>query len=63
MKKTAFWDKASCIIIEVDRAIALMMEDARTSETPVYLNENTRRYMFFLHSCSLTKMFMLTANQ
>jgi hypothetical protein len=34
MKMTAFWD-----------IIVLMMEAVRTSETSVYFNETTRRYI------------------
>jgi hypothetical protein len=52
MKMTVFWGIAPCIIVEIDRRfrcaycfhnIALVMEAARTSETSVYFNENTRR--------------------
>jgi hypothetical protein len=50
---TAFWDMATCNLVEVDRSfrdtyclhhrgdvfIALMMEAVRTSETSAYFNE------------------------
>jgi hypothetical protein len=45
----AFWDIGPCSLVEVDRRCrglySLMMEAVRTSETSVYLNEITRRYI------------------
>jgi hypothetical protein len=38
---TAFWDIAPCNLVEV----ALIMEAVRTTETSVYFNETTRRYI------------------
>jgi hypothetical protein len=43
---TPFCDIATCNLFEVERCfIALMMEAVRTSETSVYFNEPTRRYI------------------
>jgi hypothetical protein len=46
---TTFWDIASCGQVEIDRLSevcnALVMEAARTSETSVYFNETTLRYI------------------
>jgi hypothetical protein len=42
MKMKAFWDIALCSLVEF---ISLMMEAVRTSETSVYSNETTRRYV------------------
>jgi hypothetical protein len=46
MKIRAFWDVAPCSL-EVDRRFtsAMMMEAVRTSETSVYSNETTWRYI------------------
>jgi hypothetical protein len=50
IKMTVFWDAAPCSLLEVYRrfrgaccAIALMMETANTSETPVSFYQATRR--------------------
>jgi hypothetical protein len=67
MKIIAFWDIAPCSLVGVDRRfrevrsasiiremLALMMVAVRTSETSVYCNETTRRYIpegYFLHTC------------
>jgi hypothetical protein len=52
MKITAFWDVASCSIVEVPDvsgvytvSINAMMMAARASETLVYFNKITRRYI------------------
>jgi hypothetical protein len=57
MKMTAFWDITRCSRVEVERRfrgayclhhpglITLMMEAVRTSDTSVYFNETTRRYI------------------
>jgi hypothetical protein len=46
IKMTAFWDVVSYSLVAVDRRfIALMMDAVRTSETSVYYNETTRRYI------------------
>jgi hypothetical protein len=48
---TAFWDMASCFIDKVYRrfgstyCLRLMMEAVRNSDTSVYFNETTRRYV------------------
>jgi hypothetical protein len=59
-KLRAFWDIAPCSLVGVDRLfrgayclhrqgdygfITMMMEAVRTSETSVYFNETTRRYI------------------
>jgi hypothetical protein len=60
MKMTDFWDVASCSLVEVDRSyrgelfIALMMEALRASETSVYFNGTTRRYI--PESCDLQQV-------
>jgi hypothetical protein len=47
MKTTAFWDIAplSLGVGRRFRAIALMMKAVSTSETSVYFNETTQRYI------------------
>jgi hypothetical protein len=49
MKPGGFWDIAHCSLVGLDRRfrviISLMMEAVRTSETLVYSNETTRRYI------------------
>jgi hypothetical protein len=52
MKIRAFWGIAQCTLVGVDRRfrgvyclIALMMEAVNTSETSVYSNDTTRRYI------------------
>jgi hypothetical protein len=51
---TAFCDRASCSLVEADRRFrseycfrhqGLMTEEVRISETLVYVNENTLRYI------------------
>jgi hypothetical protein len=42
---TDFWDVAPRRLSEVDKRFALMMESVHTSETSVYFNETTRRYI------------------
>jgi hypothetical protein len=45
-KLTAFWDIVPYGLVEFSgRFIALMMDAVRTSETSVYFNETTRRYI------------------
>jgi hypothetical protein len=44
MKIAVFWVVAPCSLVEVFRAIALMMEAARTSETLVNFYQTTRCY-------------------
>jgi hypothetical protein len=53
-KMTAFWDVALCSLVEGDRPFSgayclrkgsLTIEALRTSETWVYFNETTRRYI------------------
>jgi hypothetical protein len=56
MKMIAFWDIAPYSLVEVGRRFrgafclhhqrALMMEVVHISETSVYINETTRRYIF-----------------
>jgi hypothetical protein len=55
MKMTAFCDMVSCSLVEVDRHVRgayrlhhqgdEMMEAVRISESSVYFNETTRRYI------------------
>jgi hypothetical protein len=56
VKMREFWDTALCSIVGVDRrfqgayylhnqVITLMVEEVRTSETSVYPNETTQRYI------------------
>jgi hypothetical protein len=62
------WDIAPCCLIDTDiskmhstfimRAIALMMEPVRTSETSVYFNETALRYS--LSHQALTFMLALS---
>jgi hypothetical protein len=43
---TPSWDIAQCSLVELHRLfIVLMMEAVRLSETSVYLNETTQRYI------------------
>jgi hypothetical protein len=50
MKMTAFWDIASCILIEVDRrfrgfyCVCHQGDEVRTFETSVCFNETTQPY-------------------
>jgi hypothetical protein len=46
-KMTAFWGIAPCSLVEVEvrTYIAMMMEAVCTSETSVYFNITTRRYI------------------
>jgi hypothetical protein len=41
MKMTAFWDIATCILVEVD-LMTLVMQAVSIAETSVYLYETTR---------------------
>jgi hypothetical protein len=52
MKMKIFWDIASCSLIEIGvsevhnmSSIAVMTEAVRTSETSVYFNKTSRRYI------------------
>jgi hypothetical protein len=45
MKMTAFFNIAPCSLEVDQRFIALVMQGVRTSETSVYFNESTRRYI------------------
>jgi hypothetical protein len=66
MKMTVFWDVAPCSLVEVDRRLRgayylhvhfiALMEAARTSETSVYFNENTRRYRS--EGCHIQRSFV-----
>jgi hypothetical protein len=43
LKMAVFWVVATCSLVEVYKAIALMMEAVITSETSVNFYQNTRR--------------------